>query len=112
MRVEGVGEVAGVVRGGVDGLLQVHAEMHHVQEELERPLVLAVAAGRAEGDVWEAGLLGESYGGRECGAGTLAGLQLLGVILVEVEHLPPRAQRETQALDHRGRLNPRAAGGG
>jgi hypothetical protein len=35
----------------VDRLLQVHAEQHVVEEEVQRPLVLLVTAGRAERQV-------------------------------------------------------------
>src|ERR1700751_2140330 len=47
-RVERGGEVAGVEGGRVDRLLQVHAEVHVVEEERQGPLVLLVAAGGAE----------------------------------------------------------------
>ena len=48
-RVERAGEVGAVGRRRVQRLLQVHPEVHHVQEELQRPLVLLIPAGRAEG---------------------------------------------------------------
>ena len=44
-------EVPGVERGRVDRLLQVHPGQHVPQEEGQRPLVLLVPAGRAEGQV-------------------------------------------------------------
>src|ERR1041385_8289458 len=71
VRVERAGEVQGVEGGRVDGGLKVHAEVDDVQEELERPLVLLVAAGGAEGHVRLAAAHGERRGER--GARALAG---------------------------------------
>ena len=52
MRVEGTGEVEAVERGGVDGFLEIHLEVDEVEEELEGPLVLSVAARCAEDHEW------------------------------------------------------------
>ena len=46
---ERVGEVLGVKHRGVDRRLQIVIEDGMREEELERPLVLLVGAGRAEG---------------------------------------------------------------
>src|SRR6185437_4903940 len=50
-RVERRRHVRGVERGEVDRLLQVHAERQVVEEEQQRPLILLVAAWRAEREV-------------------------------------------------------------
>src|SRR5580700_4136688 len=50
-RVERGRHVRGVERREVDRLLQVHAERQVVEEEQQRPLILLVAAGRAERQV-------------------------------------------------------------
>ena len=47
-RIEGGGEVPGVEQRQVDRLLQVEAVMHPAQEQRQLPLVLLVAARRAE----------------------------------------------------------------
>ena len=43
----GSGEARRLDRG-----LQVHAKVDQIEEELERPLILLVPAGRAEGQEW------------------------------------------------------------
>src|SRR6266550_2495154 len=50
-RVERRRHVRGVERREVDRLLQVHAERQVVEEEQQRPLILLVAAWRAEREV-------------------------------------------------------------
>src|SRR5215470_15295624 len=44
-------EMLGVPGGGVDRLLQIHAGVDVAHEQLRRPLILLVAAGRAPGEI-------------------------------------------------------------
>ena len=96
-------------RRRVERLLQVHAEVDHVQEELQRPLVLLVAAGRAEGQPRLRRCAAPATGDNVV-RGRLPGTSAFGVPLVEVEHLAARAEREAEPLDHGRRADPAAAG--
>src|SRR5262245_41156419 len=63
-RIERAREVQGVERRRVQRRLHVHPELDHVQEELQRPLVLLVAARRAEREPWPP--VPGSEGRRQC----------------------------------------------
>ena len=97
--IERAREMCALDRWRVERLLHVHAEVDHVQEELERPLVLLIAAGRAKGQprlpVAQRQRRGE---GR---AWSLAWNQRVGVALVQVEHLAARPEWETETFDNR-----------
>ena len=94
----------------VDRLLHVHPKIDVVQQELERDLVLAVSARRPERHPRRA-VLGDH---RRCqgGARSLSRLQRVRTVGVQVEHLPPRSQRQTQPPDDGRRADPSAAGRG
>src|SRR4051812_1022067 len=63
-RVEGAGEVRRRERGCLDRLLQVEPEVGVREQELQRPLVLPVAAGRAPREVRLSVAQGERRGER------------------------------------------------
>ena len=105
-RPEAAGPVFGVEAGGVDGLLRRHVVVDHAQEEDQRPLVLLLAAWRAEGHPGGAVVQGEAGGQR--GARPLARHQAVGQAGLEPEHLAARAHREAQAGNDRGGLQPSA----
>src|ERR1700730_7158379 len=50
MWIKGRREMCGRKSWRLDRLLHVHAEIDQVQKELQRPLILLVTAGRAEGE--------------------------------------------------------------
>src|SRR5207302_11141365 len=52
VRVERAWKMGGLDSGRIERFLQVHAEINDVQEKLQRPLVLLIAAVRAEGEPW------------------------------------------------------------
>ncbi len=100
----------GVEIGCVDRLLQIHAVMHVAQEGDQRPLLLLVAARRAEG---EPGLaVAQRHRGRQRGARPLAGLERSRHGGVQPEHLAARAQAEAELGNDRRALQPAAAGRG
>src|SRR5262249_55609096 len=82
-RPERAWEMIDVERRGVDRLLQVHAVVGVMEEQQERPLLLLVAARRAERQVGRAVPEGER--GRERGARPLAGRKARVEALVEPE---------------------------
>src|SRR4051794_28835216 len=106
-RVERAREVVRVEARRVDRLLQIQAAVDMPEEEVERPLVLLVAAGRAEREVWVAAA--ECKRRRERRARALAGLERVRQPLLEPEHLRARAQREAE-LRHDRRAPEPAAG--
>ncbi len=108
-RVERTRHMLGVEGRAVDRLLQVHPVMGMVQEHQGRPLVLLVAAGRAEGEIGFAVLERERR--RQCAARAPAGFEARRQPLLEPEHLHPRAEAEAQFGDHRRALQPAAARG-
>src|SRR5262249_27697590 len=91
-RIEGAGEGVRVERRRVDRLLQVAAEEDVGEEEEQRPLVLLVAAGGAEGEVRFAAA--ERERGRQRRPRTLERRERVRVLRLEPEHLRPRAERE------------------
>ena len=95
LREEGRREVARPHGRRVERLLHVHAELDVVQEELQRHLLLAVAARRAEDHVRLPVACHERR--RERRPGALARLQRVGPRRVQVEHLPPRPDRGSPA---------------
>src|SRR3954452_1029968 len=106
-RVERAREVVRVDARRVDRLLQVQSAVDMPEEEVERPLVLLVAAGRAEREIWIAAA--ECERRRKRRARALAGLERVRQSLFEPEHLRARAQREAE-LRHDGRAPEPAAG--
>ena len=104
---KGAREVRGVEHGRVVRGLQIVAEDGVRQEEFERPLILLIAAGSAEGDRRLA------IAERECraqgGPRPFGAFDVVGVIGIEVEHLRPRPQAEAQAVDDRRALQPASA---
>ncbi len=95
-----------VYGGRVERFLHVHTEIDDVQEELQRPLVLLVAAGRAKGQPRLA--VAQCQRRREGRARALARDQRVRMTLVQVKHLAARAEREAQALDDWRRADPTA----
>src|SRR5208282_3162011 len=93
--------------GRFDRLLQVHAELDDVEEELERPLILLVAALGAESQVWLSGARRKRR--RERSTRALAGHQGVGMARVEVEGLHPGSERKAERVDHGRTRNPSAA---
>ena len=91
-------------------LLNVHAPLHHVQEELEEVLVLAVATLNGEGEEGLSVLQGQAR--RESGPGTFSRLHDVEGIVSRIgdEALGPLAQADAGPPgDDRG--NPASAGG-
>ena len=69
------------------------------EEKFKRPLVLLVAARRAERETRFA--VPKSERRAEGGPRPLAALQAVGMLGVEVEHLGSRAEAKSQASNHR-----------
>src|SRR3990172_1173140 len=109
VRIEGRRKVRTREFGRLDRLLQVHPEVDDIQEELQRPLVLLVAAGRAKGEIGLARAQRDRR--RQRRARPLARHQSVGVALIEEEGLHPRPQRKAQYVDHRRTRDPAPAGG-
>src|ERR1700674_2211766 len=93
--------------GRFDRLLYVHSELDDVEEELERPLILLVAALGAESQVWLSGARRKRR--RERSARPLAGHQSVGMARVEVEGLHPGSEGKAERVDHGRARNPSAA---
>src|SRR5437879_5235199 len=92
--IEGAREVAAVEHRGVDRFLQVEAKDGMGEKEVERPLVLLIAARCAEGEPW---LSLPKYEGRaQSRSRPFPALQRVGMPFVEVEHLRPRPQAEAE----------------
>ena len=91
----------------IQGFLNVHTEIHVVEEELQRPLVLTIAAWRAK-DHKRLTVSGNQRRSQR-GAGAFARSQGVGALWIQVEHLPTCAKRKPQALDDRRGTNPAAA---
>ena len=100
----------GVEHRRVDRGLQVEPEHRVGEEELQRPLVLLVAAGRPEGEHGPV-LVARQRGG-ERGARPPAAHQRRRQPVLEPEHLRPRAQAEPEPGQRRRALQPAAAGRG
>ena len=92
----------------VDRLLQVEAVMDAAQEQAELPLLLLVAARRAEGEAGLAVLEGDR--GRQRRARALAGRERGGQAFFQPEHLGAGIQREAEFRDDRRGLHPAARG--
>ena len=95
-RVERAREVVGVEHRRVDRLLQVQAEHRVGEEELERPLVLLVAARRAERQ-HGAVVAHAPCDGDSVVRGRTPRHQRRRQALLEPEHLRPRARGRTRA---------------
>ena len=94
----------GRVDRGLEVALAVSGE---AQEELRRPLVLLIAARRAEREPAPVGELRERR--RERGARALARRERVRVLGIERRHLQPRAEREAELGDHGRGHDPAAA---
>ena len=91
----------------VDRLLEIETVVEVAQEEVERPLVLAVPARRAERHV---GLTRAEDEARAQGrARPLPRCQARREAFLEPEHLRARAQAEAELRDHRRALQPASA---
>src|SRR5215469_3683801 len=99
--------MVGVEGGSVDGLLQVHAEEHMVQEKGNRPLVLLVAARRAEGKIRCA--VSQHQTRRQCRPRAAPGSQRASQSGRESEHLRSGSQAEAKARNDWRALQPAAA---
>ena len=108
-RIERARHVVGVEARGVDRGLQVAAEVQVAEQRAERPLVLHVAARRADRHVGLAAAQHERR--RERRARPLARLERVRQPLGEPEHLRARAEAEAEAGDDRGAVQPAAARG-
>src|SRR5213080_5044817 len=101
-------EMLGMPSGRVDRLLQIHAGMDVAHEQLRRPLILLVAAGRTPGEIRFAVTKRER--GRERGARSLAGGERSGMALLQPEHLRARAEAEAEFRNDGRGLQPSAGG--
>src|SRR5262249_27024049 len=101
-------EVLGVPGRRIDRLLKIESPMDMAQEELRRPLVLLVAAGRAPREIRLA--VTQRQGGRQRGARPFAGLERSRMVFLQPEHLPPGAEAESEFRNHRRGLQPAAGG--
>src|SRR5919197_3988260 len=99
-------EMLGVPRGSVDRLLQIHPGMNVAHEQLRRPLILLVAAGRTPGEIRLA--VAQRERGRERGARPLAGSKRRRMTLLQPEHLRARAEAEAELGNDGRRLQPAA----
>ena len=97
-------------RRRLDRVLQAQAVVDVAQEEEQRPLVLAVAPGRAERQVRRA--VAQHQRGCQRGPRPLASGQRVGQPLGQPEHLAPGRGPEPEARHHRRALQPAAAWGG
>src|SRR5260370_35234136 len=77
------------------------------KEELQRPRSLLVAARRPEGDPRLAIAQGKRWG--ESRSWSLAAINVVWVVSIEVEHLCPGAEAEAENLDHGSALQPTSA---
>ena len=107
--IEGRDQVVHVELGRVDRLLQVQAESDVADEDVQRPLLLLVAAGRSPGEIGLAVAEGEPRAERRARAG--ARPERGGEALLEPEHLRARAERPAERGDHGRALQPAAARG-
>ena len=94
-------------RWRVECFLQVHTKVDVVEEELERPLLLRVAAGCAERHEGIAALRNKR--GCQRRAGTLARLESVRAVRVQVKHLAASAEWEAESLDYGGSTKPATA---
>src|ERR1700680_3369059 len=107
MRSKGAREVRRVEHGRIDRCLQVMSEHGVREEELQRPLILLIAPWSAERDSGLAITHGQRRTERR--PRPLAAFDAVWMLGIKVEHLRPRAEAETEALDHRGALQPPSA---
>src|SRR5260370_41410253 len=77
------------------------------KEELQRPLILLVATRAAEGDPRLAIAQGKRWA--ESRPWSLAALNVVGVVGIELDHLSPGAEAEAETLDHGRALQPTSA---
>ncbi len=82
----------------IDRRLKVMAEHRVGKEELQRPLILLVATRRAECDPRLA--IAQGKGWAESRPWSLAALNVVWVVRVEIDHLCPGAKAEAETLDH------------
>src|ERR1051325_3094250 len=94
MRIEGAWAVLDREIRSIDRLLQVEAERGVRKEEVETPLILRVAAGRAERHVGLA--VSKGKGRAQRGAGSLARQQRVRVPRPEIEHLSSGSEGKSE----------------
>ena len=109
MGVAGIGEAPTGHPGLLDGLLHVHAELHHVEEELGHGLALHVAAGGAKGHPQFA--VAEGHRGIRRQAGPLAGEQAGRMLRVQPSLVAAGGHGKAQA-GHQSRAAEAVAGRG
>src|SRR5712691_6057753 len=107
MRRKRAREMRRVEHRRIDRRLKVMAEHRVGKEELQRPLILLVATRRAEGDPRLA--IAQGKGWAESRPWSLAALNVVWVVRIEVEHLRPGAEAEPETLDHGRALQPPSA---
>src|SRR6185437_17168389 len=95
--VEARGKRLGVVVRRVDRGLEIEVLVDMAEEDVERPLVLLVASGGAEGQARRSVAAGD--GGRQRRPRPLAGLERVRQALLEPEHLRARAETEAEGRD-------------
>src|SRR6266566_181471 len=105
--IERARERLGVEVRRVDGPLQVEAVVHMGEEDVQRPLVLLVAAGRAEREVRLAAAQDERR--RQRRPRPLPRRKRVRQALLEPEHLRARRQAEAELGNDRRAVQPAAA---
>src|SRR5262249_27962985 len=85
-----------------------HAGMDVAHEQLRRPLILLIAAGRTPGEIRLA--VAQRERGRKRRARALAGSKRSGMPLLQPEHLAARAEAEAELRNDGRRLQPAAGG--
>jgi hypothetical protein len=101
--------MVGVELGRVDCGLEVESEVHVREEDVQRPLILLVAAGRAPRQVWIAAAQRER--GRQRRTWTAPWRERARKAALEPEHLQARSEREAELGNRRGAVEPAAARG-
>src|SRR6266849_3451881 len=109
MRIETRGKMAAREAWGFDCFLHTHPEVNEIEEELQGPLVLLVAAGCPKRH--ERFTVARSDRGGERRARPFAWTERVGMAFVEVEGLHARTERKPQRIHHRRAWNPSATRG-
>src|SRR5262249_1733869 len=99
-------EMLGVPGRGIDRLLQIHAGMDVAHEQLRRPLILLIAAGRAPGEIRLP--VTQRERGRKRRARPFAGSERGGMSLLQPEHLGARAESKSEFRNDGRGLQPAA----
>jgi hypothetical protein len=105
-RIKRAGKVRGLERRRIHGGLQIQAEVHVPQQQLQRPLILLIAARRAERGIGLA-VAGDERR-RERGARTASRSERRGQSFFHPEHLAARGHVEAQSRNRGRCLEPAA----